>query len=87
MKLIIQEYVNREVYDTQEFYGDTFNDVTVKLVENLFDTSTVEYTASVLTKWFGGQHFADSSPGDEKPFDVREYDRGIGQWTDYLFRL
>lgn len=87
MKLIIQEYVNGEIYDTAEFSGESFQDLTEHLIKDLMFTSTVEYSASVLTKWFGGQHFADSTPGDEKPFDVREYDKRPGEWTDYLFRL
>lgn len=87
MRLIINEYSGREIIATQVFPGETFQEVTEHLVNDLMNTATVKYTTSVLTKWFGGQHFADSSPGDEKPFDIREYDGPVGTWTDYLFRL
>lgn len=88
MKLIIEKYSGGEITFTMEFpEQETFQEVTWDLVYDLRNLSTTDYMTNVLTKWFEGRHFADSSPGDEKPFDIREYDGPVGAWTDYLFRL
>lgn len=83
MKLVIQEYSKREVIAVTEFpERETFLEVTGDLILDLRNTATTAYMTSVLTKWFGGQQFADPSPGD-----VREYDGSPGDWTDYLIRI
>jgi len=88
MRLIITEYMNREAHSTTEFpERETFQEVTHDLVFDLRALSATEYMTDVLTKWFGGRYFGDSSPGSEKSFNIRQYDGTPGEWVDFLFRV
>lgn len=82
MLLIIDEYFGGKFTDTTEVEVNSFTEASIALVRDLTDTSSVEYTAEVLQKWFAGPAMV----GDDQPFDVRQYEKKVGVWTDFRFR-
>jgi len=81
-QLIIKEYADRVCVGTTEHDVSDVTEASVRLVHDLWDTSSPEYSAEVLAKWFAGPFMV----GDDYGFDVRQYDGPVGQWTEFLYR-
>jgi len=81
-QLIIKEYADRVCVDTAKHEASDFAKASAWLVRNLWNTSSPEYSAKLLAKWFTGPIMV----GDDYGFDVRQYDGPVGSWTDFLYR-
>lgn len=81
-RLIIKEYADRVCVGTTEHSVSDFTEASVRLVRDLWDTSSLDAATEVLAKWFTGPIMV----GDDYGFDVRQYDGPVGSWTDFLYR-
>lgn len=83
LRVTIEEYDNSTLYgEPLEFEGESWEDVTCKVLRDLLDSASSVYTMRVMEKWLHGKPYLDKIGS----FVVTQYDSAPGYWFTWTCR-